>query len=1070
MEVDFGILGPLEVRDEEGNPISIPGARERALLADLLIHAGEVVSADRLIEDLWADHQPDNAPNALQAVISRVRKALGPRGQDLVVTRVPGYVLAVEADRVDWRRFERLVAEGRRLAEHAAPGAAARLGEGLALWRGPPLADFAYQDFAQLETMRLEEARLAALEDLIDAQLGEGRHAEAIGELEKLVAANPLRERLRGQLMLALYRSGRQVDALAAYRDARDVLQEELGLDPSPQLRELEQAILRQDPALAAPARPGVEPRHNLPARITSFVGRDRELRELAKLVGKHRLVTLTGPGGAGKSSLALELAAALVDSHPGGVWVVELAPLADEPSIEEAVAAAFGVREGPQAGAAVAGSPTDRVIDFLCANDLLLILDNCEHLVESCARLADRFLHSAQGLTILATSREALGIPGEVVWPIPPLGLPDGTTPLDMLPVCDALRLFEERAASSRPSFALDAETTPVVAEICRRLDGMPLAIELAAARVRTLPPVEIAARLKDRFRLLTGGGRTAVPRQRTLQATVDWSYGLLGERERLLFQSLSVFSDGWTLEAAEEVCCGGELPREDVLDLLTRLVDQSMVVSAADGARFHMLETLREYAHARLEEPGATREVRRRHVAYYLALGDRVDPETHAAGWWNWMRGLEREAGNFRTALQWALEDGDTDSALALGGALSWYWFMGNQEEGRRWLRHILETAPASRTRHRARALIAYALLQVFHLSDESETAAREALSICGKVGDRWAGATAKLLIVLALVERGDVAECARLLDQAELVFRELNERRGQALVWAERMVVARHVGDLDGAIEAGNRSLELFREVGDTWGVVSVLTILAEQRRQRAEYRAALSMHEEALALARASKVGYVCQESLARVGTVVMLLGEEDRALEAFEESLALASRFGYRLGAAMAHNGMGTLFRRQGDLDLATGHFENALAIHQEIGGRAGMGGVPILVQALSGLGFCKELSGDLVGAERCHREALEAGREHAVFFAASCIEGLACVAAARGDAQRAAHLLGSAARIRQATGSPLPYPEQADVDRAAAAARLALGDEAFQHACEEGNDLTIDEVLHEILA
>src|SRR5512132_1527143 len=555
--MDFEILGPLEVRDQAGNPIPIPGGRERALLAALLVHAGEVISVDRLIEDLWGQQPPVHATNALQAVVSRVRRALGPAGQELLVTRAPGYVLAVEPDQLDAHRFEQLVAEGRRLAERGAPGAGARFAQALALWQGPALADFAYQDFAQTEIARLEEARLAAQEDWIEAQLADGHHAQLVGELEQLVAANPLRERLRAQLMLALYRSGRQADALALYRQGRAVLDEELGLGPSPTLRQLEQASSTQDPTLTVAGRPGSARRHNLPARLTSFVGRAGEQQQLGELLGQHRLVTLTGPGGVGKSSLAVEVGASLVDVQPAGVWLIELATLGDASALEEAMAATLGVRDAPRPGTVgAAGSISQRLTDFLCANELLLILDNCEHLVEPCARLAETLLRSAPGLRILATSRAALGIPGEAVWPTPPLQLPQATTPAELLPACDALRLFGERAAAACPGFALDREAAPVVAGICRRLDGLPLAIELAAARVRTLPLAELAVRLQNRFRLLTGGGRTAVARHRTLRATVEWSYGLLGERERLLFDRLSVFCGGWSLEAAEEVC----------------------------------------------------------------------------------------------------------------------------------------------------------------------------------------------------------------------------------------------------------------------------------------------------------------------------------------------------------------------------------------------------------------------------------------------------------------------------------------------------------------------------------
>src|SRR5512132_893666 len=921
--MDFEILGPLEVRDQAGNPIPIPGGRERALLAALLVHAGEVISVDRLIEDLWGQQPPVHATNALQAVVSRVRRALGPAGQELLVTRAPGYVLAVEPDRVDAGRFEQLVAAGRRLAEGGAPGAAARFAQALALWRGPPLADVAYQDFAQAEIARLEEARLAAQEDWIEAQLADGHHAQLVAQLEQLVAANPLRERLRAQLMLALYRSGRQADALALYRQGRALLGEELGLDPAPALRQLEQAILTQDPALAAVTRPGCGRRHNLPARVTSFVGRACEQQELGELIGRHRLVTLTGPGGAGKSSLALELASLLVEAQPAGVWLVELVSVGEEPALVEAVAAALGISGGPQSGATgAAGSLTERLVDFLRANELLLVLDNCEHLVEPCARLTDRLLRAAPGLTILATSRTALRVPGEVVWPTPPLQLPNETTPPDLLGGYDALRLFEERAAAARPGFRLTPDTAPVVADICRRLDGLPLAIELAAARLRALPLAELAARLQDRLGLLTGGGRTALPRQQTLRATIEWSYGLLTEQERRLFDRLSVFTGGWSLQAAEQICSGDGIDAGEVLDLLTGLVDHSMVTGAAEDGRFSMLETLRDYARERLEASGKAVQIQRRHVAYYLALADQMDPQTHTPGSWAWIGGLEHDGSNLQAALGWALADGDTERALGLAGPLGWYWFMGNQQEGRRWLGRLLEAAPASRTRYRARALRAYALVQAFDQPDQAQRAAREALSITQELGDPWGGAVAKLLIVLSASQAGEAsAVVRRLLDEAETTLHDHGDRRGEALAWWLRLVIGGHLGDLAAAIQAGRRSLERFQELGDTWGMAGVLTELADQTCRTGDHQAAVAMYEESLALARSRQLRYAEQDGLVRLGNLLTQLGDFDRAGSLLHDALALAQQLGYRIGSAAACDGLSGLVRRQDDLQL-----------------------------------------------------------------------------------------------------------------------------------------------------
>jgi predicted ATPase/DNA-binding SARP family transcriptional activator len=575
--MEFRILGPLEVDDGTG-PVRIPGAKERALLADLLVHAGRVVSADRLIDDLWGDQPPGNPANTLQGRVSALRRALGPVA-GVLVTRPPGYLLELDHEQVDAARFDRLVAEARRSAARDSPDAARQLDEALALWRGPALAEFADQPWAQAEAARLEELRLVAVELRAEVGLAAGRHSELVGELEALVAAHPHRERLRARLMLALYRSGRQADALRVYQETRAVLAEELGIDPSPELQRLHRGILTQDPSLdGAAAVPATPPPRNLPERLTSFVGRELELSEVGKLVEQHRLVTITGPGGAGKTSLAVELARQLGDGWPDGVWLVELAALRDPGLVPEAVIAALGIGEEPGVASGPLAAPVERLAEFVRDKGLLLVLDNCEHLAGACAELVERLLRGAPGLKVLATSREVLGVPGEVRWPVPPLAVPEDAVAAEALAGFDAVRLFAERARMADPDFVLDADSGPAAAELCRRLDGMPLAIELAAARVRVLPTRELAARLHDRFRLLTGGARTADPRQRTLRATVDWSWELLEEPDRRLFRRLAVFAGGWTLDAAEAVCAGDGVAADDVLDGMVRLVDRSL------------------------------------------------------------------------------------------------------------------------------------------------------------------------------------------------------------------------------------------------------------------------------------------------------------------------------------------------------------------------------------------------------------------------------------------------------------------------------------------------------------
>src|SRR5271166_4849354 len=568
-----------------GVPVPVRGAKQRALLALLALHRGQPVSADRLIDALWGDGQAANPANALQAQIGQLRRTFGAAA---IVTSEAGYALDVRPDQVDVVRFEQLVTKGRRLAADGelAP-ASATLGEALGLRRGEPLAEFAYAGFADAERARLDELALVATETRAGADLGLGRYAELAGELEALCREHPLRERLWELLILALYRGGRQAEALRAYTEVRDRLAGELGIDPGPALRELQARILAQDPSLAAASPAPVQAAAgNLRERLSSFIGRDAELEQLLGSVRASRLVTLTGPGGTGKTRLAVEAAAALRAEYPDGAWLVELAGVAAPDGVGPAVAGALGAVASALGSPQPPGSAVQLIVRHLAGRSLVVVLDNCEHVIAEAAALADTLAGAVPGLRLIATSREALGIPGEVLMPVGGLAIPA------------AVELFADRARAVQPGFLADGPAGDVIEDICRRLDGLPLAVELAAARFRALPLATVAERLDDRFRLLTGGARTALPRQQTLRAVVDWSYDLLFEDERRLFTRLSVFVGGCELEAAEAVCADDELPSTDVLDVMSRLVDKSLVTAPSPGGtRFTQLQTLWEY-----------------------------------------------------------------------------------------------------------------------------------------------------------------------------------------------------------------------------------------------------------------------------------------------------------------------------------------------------------------------------------------------------------------------------------------------------------------------------------------
>ncbi|HEU4425380.1 MAG TPA: BTAD domain-containing putative transcriptional regulator, partial [Pilimelia sp.] len=496
--MEFRVLGPFHVV-VDGRARELPATAELAVLALLVLNAGRVVTAETLIDALWPENPPANPGNALQGRVSKLRRALSAAGlpEAFVVTRRPGYLVEIDPEQVDAHRFVRLLGEARRMAERN-PGAASRLyQEALALWRGSALPEFTDQAWARAEATRLEEMRLAATEERFDLELAAGRHTEVVAELEALVAAHPLRERLHGQLMLALYRSGRQANALAAYQRTRTVLDTELGLDPSVELRQLEQAILRQDPKLAAPAQEPTAVSPPLPGRLTSFIGRSRELDQVAELIAEHRLVTLTGPGGVGKTSVAFEVARA-ADGYPDGVWLVRLASVPDGDRLAGAVADALGVRHD---GSVLPAD--DQLLRHLRDGVALLVLDNCEHLADACATLVERLLAFCPGLRLLTTSREPLGCAGEVQYVIVPLDIPPpGAAPTEVS-AYDAVRLFVDRARTALPDFRLDEASAEHVMRICQQLDGIPLAIELAAVRVKTLPVADLASRLHDRFGL---------------------------------------------------------------------------------------------------------------------------------------------------------------------------------------------------------------------------------------------------------------------------------------------------------------------------------------------------------------------------------------------------------------------------------------------------------------------------------------------------------------------------------------------------------------------------------------
>ncbi|GAA0925045.1 BTAD domain-containing putative transcriptional regulator [Nonomuraea longicatena] len=831
----------------------MPEAKVRTLLAVLLAHRGRPLSVARLVEQIWGDDPPEHPAPALQRKIWQLRRTLDqaePGARALVESRPPGYALRVEETAVDAGSFRALTGRAR---ESADPRERARLlTEALGLWRGPAYADFTEADFARAEINRLEEERLLAVEERAEALLEAGEHDRVVAELGELVAAHPVRERLRAAHMRALHRLGRQSEALGSFRELRSHLREEQGVDPEPAVVALHQEILEQRVAGGSGG--------NLPAALTLLVGRDDAVADVRALVSEGRLVTLTGSGGVGKTRLAVAAAQGLVGEYPDGVWLVELAGPREpsETSVSgppaETVAVTLDLRDGAGLGRggrdqrAPRGELT-RLVHAVRGWRALLILDSCEHVVDQAAELAGALLRGAPGIRVLATSREPLGHAGEVVWTVPPLDVPDPDADPAEIARAGAVRLFVARASAAAPGFRLDAGNAADVATLCRRLDGVPLALELAATRVRALGVRDVLCRLDDRFRLLASGHRGAPPRQQTLQAVIDWSWDLLTPRERVLLSRLAIFGEGFTLEAAEAVCSGPDLPEADVPDLLARLVDRSLV-AVVEGPRYRLLESVAEYGLRRLCEAGELPALRRRHTRHYLELAERAEPLLRGPAQFETTRRLDEAAANLRLALDGAVRERAAEFALRLVDALAWYWFLrGRWSEALRSMDCVLAIDPAAPARLRARVGAWEAGITVLNGGPVDPRAVLGRFDLAEDPSGR---ARAEWFLSFALYG-GDLRTAESLADRALAGFRAVGDAWGVAAALTTRAAQAIAGGDLVTAEDAGERGLAAFDRIGDPWGrlyAMESLTVLAEAHGDHARAR---RLHEESLRLA-------------------------------------------------------------------------------------------------------------------------------------------------------------------------------------------------------------------------
>ncbi|MFD8101716.1 BTAD domain-containing putative transcriptional regulator [Nocardia fluminea] len=1076
----FGVLGPLAVWTEEGRSVRVPELKVRVLLGALLVEPGRIVPTDRIVEQLWGTALPANPAGSLQTRASQLRRVLGDAeagGRELLVSRSPGYLLDVDDDAVDSQVFQRLLHQAGTIDDTAAR--AALLTEALGLWRGEVLADLADHEFARIPALRLEEQRLTAVEELARARIILGEHDRVADELGELTERHPLRERLRSAHMLALYRSGRHGEALETYRRLREHLAEELGLDPSPELAALHRAVLEQDPALGVPVRPvpaaPVTPRRSLPVAPTSLIGREDDLAAIEALIGAERLVTLTGPGGVGKTRLALATAAA--HAARDGVLFVELAGLclgtdADSAltTITEVVAGAFDIRDDSAGSSPFPvpgnGAQLDHLAEAVRAKQVLLVLDNGEHVADAAATVVSRLLAAAPELRVLVTSQVPLNIAGEHVRPVAPLALPTasaagaGPREVDISP---AARLFVERARASAPDFAVTEDNAAAIATIVAHLDGLPLALELAATRVRALGVQVLAERIEDRFTLLSSGYRDAPDRQRTLRAVIDWSWELLDEPERAVLRRLSAHADGGTLEAAEMVCAGGDIARTEVAELLARLVDRSLIITPATDARprYRLLKSVAAYGADRLRDSGEESGTRLRHLAYYLGFAERADQQLRTRDQRRWLSRLDAESADLRRALETARAAGRSEDALRLVGALAWYWVMrGRLTEGIRSLGIALaipgETDPAAR---RVALLWRGAL----------EIGAGRTVETLPALAERPTPAELRARWYLAHVYSGFAAQ--RGMDDATDLRNAFADNGDDWGIAAASVSLARDAfarGDLIGLCEHAGRSRDLFAGVGDRWGQAIAGFLLGSHAEVTGDLDAARDHHRTALATAEELGLWTEVGERLTSLGRIALLRGELERSAELHERARQVAVDQGHLVGEESAVLGLGLVARRRGDLAAAREHLGTWLDWHLRAGSHFGAALI------LAELGFTAELAGDADEAEAQHLRGLDSAlrtgdpRAHAL-----ALEGLAGARSLAGSPTHAARLLGAADALRRSTDAPLPEAERGDVDRIEARILAAVGADQFADDFAEGGradpaTLHLTEVPHHL--
>ncbi|WP_344178232.1 ATP-binding protein [Kribbella lupini] len=1074
----IAVLGPLAMWAADGSPLDVRGVRLRGLLARLALGAGKPVGVDTLVDGLWGSEAP--SANALQSLVSRLRAGLPATESSISVQSGPaGYTLTIGPDCVDAVQFEELARRGRQLLATDPAQAHALLSQADRLWRGEALADLRDLPFAQVEADRLTELRLGTAEDLAEAGIATGHARDVVADLERLTLAHPLRERPHELLIRALAADGRQAEALAAYERVRTTLADELGADPGSRLRDVHVAVLRGDeidpPAASAGvqvAGPVPKPKSNLRTPLTSFVGRAEDVAELSRQLNDGtRLVTMVGPGGAGKTRLATETGRTLVNQSSDGIYFVELAPLADAADVAPTLLSALGASEYVDSiqttltpkRLPTTRAATDRLVDVIADRRVLLVLDNCEHLIQEVAGLVDSLLAECPRLRVLTTSREPLGIPGEHLHQVGPLELPPVDATDDDYP---AIRLFVDRARAVRPDFAVVDANRQAIAEICRRLDGMPLAIELAAARLRALTPLQIVDRLNDRFRLLTSGSRTALPRHQTLRAVVEWSWELLEPDEQAVARRLSRFSGGATLEAAEQVCSGPGLPPEAVLDVLASLVDKSLVEAAAEerSVRYRMLETVKAYGAEQLAAAGEVDQIRQAHAAYFGDLLRKAEPKLRTGDQLRWMARMDADNENLLDALRTAIDSGRANESLKLVAVLGQYWNMrGRPSEAVSWFESALAVPGPTEPLVRALTVMLYSIGTLSNGADPSDgvTKAMRGLAEVRLLSRRHEEVRRS---AVGWFTNGVWAAIRR--DKAT-AFRQLEEARESDDAWTRnmaRMMTAmfrENEGDVEQMAADLQAALDGFRAIGDRWGTSLALRGKASYAATHGDHQAAVDALTEAMRLIGELGTTEGLPQLLGQVAVSRAELGDLDAAWADVHEARKLAGETGGRGGQGIALMGMAALSRMSGRLDEALELAEQAHATLDPQAERMAPHGEAMVMTELARVMVAK---GDLSGARRYVEPAVAlALTTEDMPIASAVVEVAASMDLMAGDAAVAARTLGLAAAIRGVRVVPDQW-----VRRTVEAAVAALGELDYETAFRSGMELGHGDALDEL--